>query len=85
MVLFKQIVFKCQENVIYCSTTEHMRGDLKTFNIQTNHAIIDRIGKDCEEKSTKFLGMRIEENLTRKYHVNEVKNKVAKLYFQSNK
>ena len=56
-----------------------MRGDLTKFNIQINHTILDIIGNDCDEKSTKSLGMHIDENLTWKYHVNEVKNKVAKL------
>ena len=53
-----------------------MRGDLTKFNIQINHTILDRIGNDCEEKS-----MHIDENLTWKYHVNEVKNKVARALF----
>ena len=95
MVLFKQIVFKCQINQlfewfcsnklslnakkpkIYCFTTKtHERRFNKIQYTDKTYQILDRIGNDCDEKSTKFLGMHIDENLTWKYHVNKVKNKV---------
>ena len=54
---------------------KHRRGDLTKFNIQINHTILDIIANDCEEK------FNIEANLTWKYHLNEVKNKVARALF----
>ena len=60
-----------------------MRGDLTKFKIQINHTILERIGNDCDEKSTRFLRMHIDCNLTWKYHVNEVKNNVARALFSN--
>ena len=57
---------------------KHKRADLTKFIIHINYTILERIGNDCDEKSTKFLGMHIDETLAWKYHVNEVKNKVAR-------
>ena len=81
MVLFKKLSLNAKKTKYIVLRPKHMRGDLLKFNIQIHHAILVRIGNDCEEKSTKFLGMHIAENLTWKYHVNELKNKVARALF----
>lgn len=51
----------------------YMRTDLTTLNITINGTQLDRIGNDCSEKSCTFLGIHIDENLTWKYHINQVK------------
>jgi len=38
---------------------------------------LDRIGNNCNEQSTKFLGMNINENVTWKHHIAAVKRKVS--------
>ena len=43
--------------------------------------VISRIGNDCIEKTTKFLGMHLDENLSWKYHINEVNKKVSRALF----
>ena len=60
-------------------TTNYYFLFLTSFYI--DHTYFNRIWNDCEEKSTKFLGMHIDENLTWKYQVNEVNKKVARALF----
>ncbi len=43
---------------------KHMRGNLSQHSIYSDNAEIDRIGNDCNEQSTKFLRMYIDEHLT---------------------
>ncbi len=46
---------------------KHVKHDLNQYSIHINNTLLERIGNDCPEKSTKFLGMHIEENLTWKH------------------
>ena len=60
---------------------KHMREILSSYSIQIGNTILDRIGNDCKEQSTKFLGMHIDENLTWKQHIAAVKRKVSSALF----
>ena len=41
-----------------------MKCDLTNVSIKIKGTCLERIGNDCNEKATKFLGMYIEENLS---------------------
>jgi len=60
---------------------KHMREDLSRYSIQIDNTKLVRIGNDCEEQSTKFLGIHIDENLTWKQHIDAVKKKVTSALF----
>ena len=49
--------------------------------IHIGNTVLERIGNDCNEQSTKFLGMHIDENLTWKKHISEVTKKVSRALF----
>jgi len=56
-----------------------MKPDLTTLNISMNGTQLNRIGNDRNEKSSKFLGIQIDEHLTWKHHINIIKSLM--LYF----
>ncbi len=60
---------------------KHKKYDLKQFSMHIDNIPLDRIGNDCIDKSTKFLGMHIDENLTWKHHITEVNKKVSRALF----
>jgi hypothetical protein len=60
---------------------KYLRGDLGKFTILINDIALDRIGNDCKEKSVKFLGINLDENLTWKYHITQVNKKVSSALF----
>ena len=49
-------------------------------NIQDTPLV--RIGSDCEEKSTKFLGLHVDEFLTWKHHISCIDNKISRALYQ---
>jgi len=53
---------------------KHLRRDLGAWTKRINGIALDRIGNDCIEKSTKFLAIYLDENLTWKYHITKVNN-----------
>ena len=55
-----------------------MKQDL---SLNIGDIVISRIGNDCTEKTTKFLGMHLDENLSWKYHINDVNKKVSMALF----
>ena len=59
----------------------HMGPNLAQLNITINGIQLDRIGNDCYEQYCKFLGIHIDENLTWKYHINQVCKKVSRALF----
>ena len=59
----------------------HMKQDLSLHTVHIGDTVIFRIGNDCTEKTTTFLGMHLDENLSWKYHINEVKKKVSRALF----
>ena len=54
-----------------------MSFDPNIYNLHLNDKKIERIGEDCKEKYFKFLGMRIDEFMTWKYHIDHVCSKVS--------
>ena len=61
--------------------TRHMKQDLSLHTVHICDTVISRIGNDCTEKTAKFLGMHLDENLSWKYHINEVNKKVSRALF----
>jgi len=59
----------------------HMRPNLAQLNITINGIQLDRIGNDCNEQYFKILGIPLDENLTWKYHINQVCKKVSRALF----
>ena len=59
----------------------HMKPDLTDQSIFINGVKLGRIGNDCREKSTQFLGIHLDANLTWKYHIAHVKKKISKALF----
>ena len=43
--------------------------------------ILARIGNDCTEKSTKYPEMHLDENLSWKYHINEINKNIKVIIF----
>ncbi len=60
---------------------KHIKHDLTQYSIHVGNIELGRIGNDCYEKSTKFLGMYLDENLTWKRHITEVSKKVSRALF----
>ena len=58
-----------------------MKQDLSLHTVHIGDTGIPRIVNDCTEKTTKCLGMHLDENLNWKYHINEVNKKVSKALF----
>jgi len=52
----------------------------KTKHIVEN-TLLHRIGKDCDEKATKFLDILIYDNLTWKHHLSHINQKVSRALF----
>ena len=59
----------------------HVRPNLAQLNITNNGIQLDRIGNDCNEQYCKFLGIHIDENLSWKYHINQVFKNVSRALF----
>ena len=70
MVLFKQAVIKCQKKTKYLVIkSPQQQCDLSNLYITINEINLERIGKGCNEESTKFLGVHIDETLRLKPHI----------------
>ena len=55
--------------------------NMSDLNIHINNTPLTRIGNDCKEKATKFLGIFIDENLSWTRHVANVNSKIARSVF----
>ena len=53
--------------------------------LKIDNEIIDRIGEGCEEEYFKFVGIRLDEHLTWKYHTEYVRGKVASAVYALSK
>ena len=58
-----------------------MKQSLSLHTVHIGDTVISRIGNDCIENTAKFLGMHLDENLSWKYHINEVNKKVSRALF----
>jgi len=58
-----------------------LKGDLFQKHILIENTFLHRIGKDCDEKGHKFLGILIDENLTWKHHLSHINQKVSRALF----
>ena len=55
--------------------------DLTGLNISINGMPLSRVGTECKERSTKFLGVYIDDTLNWKSHVEYINNKISKSLF----
>ncbi len=60
---------------------KHKKQGLGPFSINIRDTRLDRVGNDCLEKSTKFLGIHLYENLSWKQHITEINKKVSRALF----
>jgi hypothetical protein len=54
---------------------------LKGFNLAINGNSLQRVGDGCIETTTKFLGIYLDEFLTWKPHIKNIKNKISRALF----
>ena len=86
------IWFQCNKLTLNVSKTKYIlfkkqdrKVDLSNYSLKIGNECIERIGHDCEEKSFKFLGHHIDENLSWEFHISHVKKKLATAnYFINN-
>ena len=79
MVLFKQAVIKCQKKTKYLVIqSPQQQCDLSNLYITINEINLERIGKDCKEQSTKFLGVYIDENLSWKAQISHMNTNISR-------
>jgi hypothetical protein len=55
--------------------------NLKGFNLAINGNSLQRVGDGCIETTTKFLGIYLDEFLTWKPHIKNIKNKISRALF----
>ena len=58
--------------------------DFEGLNLQINGIPLSRVGNKCDETSTKFLGIHIDENLSWKRHICQLNSKIARASFAIN-
>ena len=61
--------------------SKHARDNLTDRSIHIGNTKLTRIGNDCDETSTKFLGLLIDENLTWRDHISHVNKKISRTLF----
>ena len=61
-----------------------MKIDFEPLKLVIENQVIDRIGKNCEEESFKFVGHFLDEFLLFDHHINHIKNKLSKSNFAIN-
>lgn len=59
--------------------------NFEDLNLKIDNEKIDRIGEGCEEEFFKFVGMRLDEHLTWKYHADYVRGKVSSAVYALSK
>ena len=57
------------------------RCNLADMSLKIDGTQLTRIGNDCEETSTKFLGIHIDDSLSWKNHISNVNSKMARAIF----
>ena len=59
----------------------HKRCDFNNLSVKIDSTELTRIGNDCSETSTKFLGMHIDDSLSWKKHIANVNSKMSRAIF----
>ena len=91
-IVMKTIIFRAHMTVFFSNRLSlnpvktkyialrprHMKQNISEYSIQIGNTVLSRIDNDCTEKSTKFLGMYLDENLTWKLHIHETNKKSIK-------
>ena len=60
---------------------QQRRCSLTNLNLYINNIALNRVGKNCKESSTKFLGIYIDEFLTWKTHIAHLNSKLSRAIF----
>jgi hypothetical protein len=60
---------------------QHSHCDFTGLNIEINNTRLQRIGSQLKEKSTKFLGILLDEHLTWKHHLRHINSKISRALF----
>ena len=58
-----------------------MKQDLSQMHIYIDGTQLKRVGNDCVEHSTKFLGIHLDENLTWKHHIIYMNKRISRALF----
>ena len=56
---------------------QDMKVDFSNLELSIDSGKIDRIGKDCDEKYFKFVGVYIDEHLSWDHHINAIRSKLS--------
>ena len=59
----------------------HRPCNLENYHICINNTRLSRVGNNCSESSTKFLGIYIDECLTWRYHAAHINSKISRAIF----
>ena len=62
----------------------HRPCNVEHYHIYINNTRLSRVGNNCSESSTKFIGRYIDECLTWRYHVAHVNSKISRAIFDIN-
>ncbi len=74
-----QLNAKKSKFAIFCPRQTRLPNIINEITI--NNQSITRIGKNCNEKSIKFLGVHLDENLTWNEHINYISKKISQSLF----
>ena len=61
--------------------SQYHKADFTNLDITIDNSTLTRVGNGENEKSTKFLGVWLDENLTWKNHINHVGNKISRAIY----
>ena len=56
---------------------QDMKVDFSNLELSIDSGKIDRIGKDCDEKYFKFVGVYLDESLSWDHHINAIRSKLS--------
>ena len=56
---------------------QDMKVDFSNLELSIDSGKIDRIGKDCDEKYFKFVGVYLDEHLSWDHHINAIRSKLS--------
>jgi len=65
--------------IVFKGGNKHV--DFNNLNISVNGTNLEQIGSQFQEKTTKFLGVFMDESLSWTYHLTHVKNKISRAVY----